>query len=113
LSFLWRWKYSECGFIGYNLKHWAIEQFLDDFRSLYVTDSIFKKREYHDAYLFDCLRRKYERAGALTFDITEGVVPDSGDAVVCSVLGRYMRHLKGDRKRVPLERQNREVTLQI
>jgi hypothetical protein len=72
--------------------------FLDDFRSLYVSDSLFEKKEYHDSYLFDVLRRKYERKGYRSYDIITRGGPRNGDVITQSVLGQYMRHLKGERK---------------
>lgn len=98
LSYLRRWKYSECGFVGYNLRHPATLQFLKEFTSLYSTDTVFKKREYHDSFLFDLLRRKYERAGFATHDIADGAGLLNGEVLTHSVLGNYMCHLKGERK---------------
>lgn len=100
VSFLKRHQHSECSFIGFNLRHPQISRFLDTLREYYTTDSLFKEREYHDSYLFDIARRRFERAGCLTHDIAQGVGLDSrpGHVFENSVLGAYMEHLKGRRK---------------
>lgn len=55
--------YSECGFIAYNLRHPATRQMLAAFERLYTEDELFRQYEFHDAYLFDVVRRQVERAG--------------------------------------------------
>lgn len=98
LSFLKRPKFSECGFVGYNLRHPEIRNFFARFQALYTTDRLFKQREYHDSYLFDVIRRRFERKGCRTHDIAEGLGQQAGHVFVNSKLGRYMDHMKGDRK---------------
>ena len=97
LSFLKRPTCSECGLVGYNLRHPGIGQFLADFEALYTEDRLFKEKEYHDSWLFDVLRKKYERKGCKTFDIGEGVGARTGHVFVNSSLGQYMDHMKGGR----------------
>lgn len=98
LSYLARPKYSECGFVGYNLRHRDIGAFIYEFESLYTRDRIFRLREFHDSYVFDVVRRRFERRGCRTYDIGEGVGREAGHVFVNSRLGRFMDHMKGDRK---------------
>lgn len=98
LGYLARPKFSECGFVGYNLRHGAIGAFIDDFEELYDKDLLFRQREFHDSYLFDVIRRRFERRGCRTYDIGQGVGRESGHVFVNSPLGRYMDHMKGERK---------------
>jgi hypothetical protein len=99
VAFLARPNHSECGLVGYNLRHPAVRQFLERFRRLYVDDLLFREAEYHDAYLFDRLRREFERCGHRSYDMALGAGLATGRHVfVNSALGRYMDHLKGDRK---------------
>jgi hypothetical protein len=99
VSYLGRPKLSECGFVGYNLRHPAIRSFLADFEALYTRDTLFSlRRGTNDCYAFDAIRRRYERKGCRTHDIAAGAGREGGHVFVNSVLGRYMDHLKGDRK---------------
>ena len=38
-------KYPECGFVGYNLRHSEIQNFVNRWEQLYVTDDVFKLLE--------------------------------------------------------------------
>ena len=94
----YRLKYSECGFVGYNLRHPAIRDFFAAFKAFYTTDKVLKQREYHDSWLFDLVRKGFERKGYRTHDIGEGVGLEAGHVFVNSQLGNYMDHMKGNRK---------------
>jgi hypothetical protein len=98
LSFLMRADHSECGFVGYNLRHPAMPDFLRQFKELYTQDKLFKCREFHDSYLFDVIRKRFERKGHRTYDIAEGIGAHARHVLINSKLGRYMDHLKGERK---------------
>lgn len=98
VSYLHRPRYSECGLVGYNLRHPGTRLFLKEFENLYTTDSLFKESEYHDSYLFDIVRKRLKRRGFHSHDISEGVGADGGHVFVNSKLGRYIDHRKGDRK---------------
>lgn len=97
-SYLARPKFSECGFVGYNLRHPAIRDFLADFKALYTHDRLFKEQQYHDSFLFDVVRKRFERKGHKTYDIAEGLGLTAGHVFVNSRLGQYMDHMKGGRK---------------
>lgn len=66
--------------------------------ALYKQDLLFRQREFHDSYLFDVIRRRFERRGCQTYDIAQGIGRDAGHVFVNSPLGRYMDHMKGERK---------------
>ena len=51
--------YSECGFVGYNLKEPITKSFIYNLRRYYTKDLLFKEREWHDSYVWDCVRKKY------------------------------------------------------
>ena len=54
-------KYPECGFVGYNIKHPEIQNFINDWENLYVTDNVFKLLEWHDSYVFWHLSKIYRK----------------------------------------------------
>jgi hypothetical protein len=97
VSFLKRAYCSECGFVGYNLRHPAIGTFLSEFRSMYTMDKFLREKEFHDSWLFDVLRKRFERKGFLTHDISGGLGAGIGHIFINSVLGKYMDHAKGGR----------------
>jgi hypothetical protein len=91
-------KFTEAGFVTYNLRHPQTAQFLDDFERLYTQDLLFAEREYHDAFLFDVVRERAEARGARSYDIAEGVGAKASHVLINSRLGCFMDHMKGNRK---------------
>jgi hypothetical protein len=91
--------HSECGWVGYNLDHPGTRNFIKDFVDMYRTDAIFNEREWHDSYIWDVVRKRYQSSNA--FCNLNPSVNDKGLAghpFINSELGRYMDHVKGDRK---------------
>lgn len=83
---------SECGFVAYNYENPKVRQFLDDFRNCYIRNEVFALSEWHDSYVFDYLRRKYENE--LSFvNIAEGIA--SMHPWEQTVLQQYLNHQKG------------------
>jgi hypothetical protein len=91
-------KHSECGFVAYDLRKPATSDFLDAFEKLYTSDAIFREWETHDSYLFDVVRRRFERKGHRFHDLGEGVGRSTSHPLVNCQLGQYMDHKKGNRK---------------
>ena len=50
--------YSECGFVGYNLKNLKLNYLLKNLEEYYSSISLLKENEWHDSYLFDVVRKK-------------------------------------------------------
>lgn len=98
LSYIARRKFSDCCLTGFNLRHPLMTSFMAAFRHLYVSDALFKYPQYHDSYLFDVMRKRYERMGALTHDMAQGVGQAHGHVFDHCDLGIYLDHLKGARK---------------
>lgn len=91
--------HSECGWVGYNLDHPETRGFIRDFVSMYDQDRIFELPEWHDSYVWDSVRRRWQDRGR--FHNLTPVLPKPGRAghpFINSDLGRFMDHLKGDRK---------------
>lgn len=87
-------KHSEIGF-------WAIRisprtlQFLDDMAALYTSDEFLKLREWHSAYIWDHARRMMGPSMLEWHLCHPGA---SGHVWPKTILARWMRHDKGDRK---------------
>ncbi len=80
------WPHSECGFVGYNTQYRA-DEFLEKFRTAYVTGEIFQMKEWHDSFVFDRLREGWWHN--LSADLPGMEVFNA------SILGTRMRHDKG------------------
>ncbi|WPB58967.1 hypothetical protein [Xylophilus sp. GOD-11R] len=98
VSCLRRPQHSECGFVVYNLRHPETRRLLQEFEAMYSRDLFWREREYHDSYLFDVVRRRAEARGAQVHDIGEGAGWKASHVLINSRLGRFMDHMKGDRK---------------
>lgn len=94
ISFLERWRdyHSECGFVGYNLFMDSTHEFIKRFVNLYVTDRFVGYPEWHDSYLFDCMRKE---TSVKAYSIASRSLREVFNT---SPLGRYVHHLKGERK---------------
>lgn len=91
--------HSECGWVAYNLDHAECRQFVHDFVNMYNTDAIFKQQEWHDSYIFDVLRKqRQDRCYFHNLNPSPDNKGLAGHPFVNSELGRYMDHVKGDRK---------------
>jgi len=93
--------HSECGWVGYNKTNPMTMQFVEDFASMYKNDTMFNYPEWHDSYLFDVQRKLYrDNKGAHFYNLNPD--PDlkgfAGHPFINSDLGKYMDHMKGDRK---------------
>ena len=93
LSYLGRTDYhSECGFIGYDLRNAVALRFIRGFAKLYSSGEVFKLEEWHDSWVFDWLRKE---TAIPAFSIPHG---SNHHPFINSMLGKYMDHLKGNRK---------------
>ncbi len=92
-------KFPECGFVCYNLKHADIKSFIDTWENLYNSDTVFKILEWHDSYVFWHLVKQFKIDKKITVnDIGYGINVQGHHVFVNSVLGKYIDHMKGDRK---------------
>jgi hypothetical protein len=91
--------HSECGWVGYNLASPATRDFIHQFVAMYDQDRIFEQPEWHDSYIWDVVRRRFQdknRFVNLNVKQTQGRL--SGHPFINSELGLYMDHAKGERK---------------
>jgi hypothetical protein len=91
-------QYSECGWVVYHTQHPLMLDFWETFINYYRQDTIFNLKEWHDSFVFDVVRLEYESKGMVNQNITPGYV--AGHPFINCVLGDYMDHMKGPRKKV-------------
>ena len=90
-------KWSECGFMAYNKNHLETLNFHNTFKRMYDTDVIFNWQEWHDSWLFDRVREKFENEGVKNRDLN--LVGNKRHPFVNTILGEYIDHLKGDTRK--------------
>lgn len=100
------WPHSECGFVAYHTENAAVKDFLSDFRKAYVTDEVFTHQETHDSFIFDEIRRHYEKNNPAVKFVNFASHLKEFHPWNNTVLGQYMEHLKG-----PIAKNNAPITI--
>ena len=91
--------YPECGFVGYNLRHPEIQNFITDWENLYKTGEVFDILEWHDSFVFWHLSKIYRKNKNIkVHDIGYQKGVKGHHVFINSELGLYMDHFKGKRK---------------
>lgn len=89
--------YTETGFLILNLRHPALVPFVTGIEFIYQSDKVFELSEWHDCMVFDTMRQFMQNKG-ITFTNISGAGENTMHPFVNCDLGRYMDHMKGDRK---------------
>jgi len=101
--------HSECGFLIFNRLNDKINNYLMDMKNMYLTKSVFNEKEWHDSYIWDLIRKKYEKKYNITnFNISEFFYNQlknkekinkdkfmSKNILLKIPLNKYLLHLKG------------------
>ena len=90
--------YSECGFLGFNNKNSKLRPFLKRMESLYLSGEIFSKTEWHDSWLWDEVRREFEKNGSEFHNLSTGI-EHLEHPFINTGLGKFFDHLKGPRRK--------------
>ena len=92
--------HSECGWVAYNLTKANTKEFINRFVGMYKQDTIFNEKEWHDSYIWDVVRKQMTTEGMDFYNLNP--YPNekniAGHPFINSELGKYMDHVKGDRK---------------
>ena len=98
--------WPECGFYGLNLNSKTCGKFLKEFERFYeeAETGIFALAEWHDSYVFGTLLDIRKRKDPAVLDYTKNTnlktarTGGGGHPLINSDLGKWLDHLKGDRK---------------
>ena len=99
--------WPECGFYGINMNHPVGCSFVEDFEKMYedADNGIFTLEEWHDSYVFgELLNNKFAGFKDKALDYSANIYNNTaktgggGHPLINSELGRWMDHMKGDRK---------------
>ena len=116
MSYLGRSKlegHSECGFLIFNRLNEKTNNYLIDMKNMYLTKSVFNEKEWHDSYIWDLIRKKYEKKYNITnFNISEFFYNElinkekinkdefmSKNILLKIPLNKYLLHLKGSKNK--------------
>jgi hypothetical protein len=98
--------WPECGFYGMNKNHSMCVQFLKEFERFYedAENGIFKLEEWHDSYVFGHILNIMKATDNNVLDysaemyLKEAKTGGGGHPLINTELGKYIDHMKGDRK---------------
>src|SRR5690348_9418873 len=94
------WYFTESGFIGFNANHPIAKRFMRDYVHTFIVGTIFTQQWWHDCIAFDAIRYMATKDGYgdefvnLAAHLPHGTMHPHAN----SVIGQYMKHLKGGRK---------------
>jgi len=105
--------HSECGFLIFNKKHEKIKDYFNEIEKLYLSKEIFNEKEWHDSYIWDLIRIKYEEKYKITnFNISKYFYNNlinknidkenfmSKNILSKIPLNKYLIHLKGEKNKI-------------
>ena len=95
-AYLNRSIYPECGWVGYNLTHPSMADFMKRFQDVYDSGLFLTWVESHDSYVFWQVMQEFESKGCDWRAL--GDQNQRGHVFINSELGQFMDHLKGPRK---------------
>ena len=90
--------HSECGFLIFNLSHSKIKEYFEEMMRMYVSNDIYKEREWHDSYIWDVVRKKFETKFKIKNKNIGSKDKTINDIIGNTFLFEYFYHLKGKRK---------------
>lgn len=100
IQFLGRsYKYTECGYLYFNLKRRGARAVLDRWVNYYVDGTFAQEKEWHDSWLFDRARQAENNLHAINLTGHLSRRAGAGHPFVNSFLGEYLDHLKGDSRK--------------
>lgn len=89
-------KYSECGFVGYNLARPETRKFLEVWENFYLSGEFINHSETHDSWTFDYIRKSLENPD-LFCDLNAASTTDK-NPFANSLIGTHIAHAKGSDK---------------
>lgn len=91
--------YTECGFVGYNLRHPRNREFLQLMENIYAIGEVFLFPQWHDCMVYDAARQHLVTNGGLEVNNLSAHLKNCMHPFVNTQLGEYMDHLKGPQRK--------------
>lgn len=90
--------YSECGFLGFNVKHESFTDFLERMTEIYLSGEIFSHQEWHDSWIWDRVREEFQEK-KIKFKNISGKFSNTEHPFVNCGLQEFFDHLKGPERK--------------
>ena len=100
-------KYSECGFVGYNLDRPETRKFLEAWENFYLSGEFINHKETHDSWTFDYIRKSFNDS-ALFCDLNANSITDK-NPFGNSLIGTHIAHAKGSDKIKTTEKLQKQI----
>lgn len=88
--------YSECGFLYFNLRHPRVKDYALEMKKMYNEDLVYNEIEWHDSYIWDVVRKRFEKDGVKNHNIGDN---RKGHVQARSILGEVYDHIKGPKRK--------------
>ena len=86
------WDHSELGWCALS-KRYRGEEFLKAYRAAYTSTAVFSMDQWHDSYVWDRIRERFEAKGCWFYNLSQGVTHNH--VWPHTLLGQKMDHRKG------------------
>lgn len=100
-------RFSECGFLAFNMANPLTHQFLQEWEDLYVSGKFIDLPETHDSWTFDYIRKKWNKP-ELFNNLNAEAITDK-NPFSQSKIGKHFVHHKGKDKAQQLTRNKKRV----
>lgn len=90
--------YSECGFLGFNIRHPLLNDFLNRMSNIYKDGEIFTHEQWHDSWIWDKTRNEFENKN-VKFKNISGAASITDHPFINCELGNFFDHLKGPERK--------------
>lgn len=101
--------YSECGFLGFNLKKSATYEYIKRMIDIYNTGEIFSLEQWHDSFVWDWVRKEFESNNYKFKDIS-GEGHDKEHVFMNTNLSNFFDHLKGPQRKIAGESTKEDIS---
>lgn len=93
--------YSECGFLGFNMKLEGTKKYIERMINIYTSGEIFSLEQWHDSFIWDFVRIEFQKNYNYKFKDISGNAHDKEHVFINTGLGKFFDHLKGgERKKI-------------
>lgn len=101
--------YSECGFLGFNLKNNSTHEYINRMIDIYSTGEIFSLEQWHDSFVWDWVRKEFESNNYKFKDIS-GEGHDKEHVFMNTNLSNFFDHLKGPQRKIAGESTKEDIS---
>jgi len=91
--------YSECGFLGFNLKIDETEKYINRVIEIYESGEVFSLQQWHDSFIWDYVRKEFEEKEISKFRDISGTGHNKEHVYINTGLDKFFDHLKGPQRK--------------